>query len=77
MFFEDYKKAFDVLASIIDVSCLCLEKVVHSADGEYVIFITTCPDIRYLVRIKDGAVLKKQCVETGMFSFHDIVERLN
>lgn len=77
MFFKDYERAFEILKGVIDVSSFCLEKVTHSNDCGYVIFITNCPDLRYLVNLKSGVVLKKHFIEYGMFKYRDIVEQLN
>ena len=76
MFFSDYKKAFDVLSSVEDMSCVCLEKVQHSADGEWVVFVTSNPNIRYIVELKTGRVARKEFQDCSDF-WQDKVEWLN
>ena len=56
MFFSDYKKAFDILSSVENMSSVCLEKVQHSADGRWIVFTSSNPNVRYYVELNTGRV---------------------
>lgn len=73
MFFSDYKKAFDILSSVEDMSEICLERICHSYDGAYIVFVTTNPNIRYIVELKTDKVARKTFVN----EWHEVIEWLN
>lgn len=75
MFFSDYKKAFDILSSVENMSNICLEKVQHSADGKWIVFVTSNPNIRYFVELKTGKVARKELQDCP--TWQDKIEWLN
>lgn len=75
MFFSDYKKAFDILSSVENMSSICLGKVQHSADGKWIVFVTSNPNIRYFVELKTGKVARKEL--QGCSACQDKTEWLN
>lgn len=75
MFIEDYKKAFEILADTISISSLCLEKVVHSNGGKYIIFMTTCPGLRYFVELDTERVERRALVDTNDWRDNIVVLR--
>ena len=75
MFFSDYKKAFDILSSVSDMSKICLERVQHSADGEWIVFTSSNPNIRYFVELATGKVARKEL--QGCSAWQDKIEWLN
>ena len=75
MFFSDYKKAFDILSSASDMSEVCLEKVQHSADGEWIVFTSSNPNVRYFVELETGKVARK-ILRDGQ-GWKDTIEWLN
>ena len=75
MFFSDYKKAFDILSSVNDMSKICLEKVQHSADGKWIVFTSSNPNIRYFVELETGKVARKTLRDRQ--EWEDIIEWLN
>lgn len=75
MFFSDYKKAFDILSSVKEMSGVCIEKVQHSADGKWIVFTSTNPNVRYFVELKTGKVARKT-LRDGQ-GWKDTIEWLN
>lgn len=75
MFFSDYKKAFDILSSVSDMSEVCLEKVQHSADGKWIVFTSTNPNVRYFVELETGKVARKELQNCS--TWQDKIEWLN
>jgi hypothetical protein len=75
MLFDDYKKAFDILSSVKNMFGICLEKVQHSADGKWIVFVTSNPNIRYFVELKTGKVARKELQDCS--TWQDKVEWLN
>lgn len=75
MFFSDYKKAFDILSSVENMSSICLGKVQHSADGKWIVFVTSNPNIRYFVELKTGKVARKELQDCS--TWQDKIEWLN
>ena len=73
MFFSDYKKAFDILSSVVNMANICLERICHSYDGAYIVFVTTNPNIRYIVELKTGKVARKTFVK----EWREVIEWLN
>ena len=69
MFFSDYKRAFDILSSVVDTASICLKLVTHSVDGKYIVFTTTNPDIRYYVEVKTGRVTVKNDIDKSVVEF--------
>ena len=75
MLFDDYKKAFDILNNVEDVSSICLEKIQHSADGKWIVFVTSNPNVRYFVELKTGKVARKELQNCS--TWQDKIEWLN
>ena len=75
MFFSDYKKAFDILSSVENMSYICLEKILHSADGKWIVFVTSNPNIKYCVELKTGKVAKKELQDCS--TWQEKIEWLN
>lgn len=75
MLFDDYKRAFDILNNVEDVSSICLEKIQHSADGKWIVFVTSNPNIRYFVELKTGKVARKEFQDCS--TWQDKIEWLN
>lgn len=75
MFFSDYKKAFDILSSVKEMSGVCIEKVQHSADGKWIVFTSSNPNIRYFVELETGKVARKELQNCS--AWQDKTEWLN